>query len=100
MTDDDASSDVDVASGAIVSNSVGLAELLRIDPDVGMNTAISCAVDATNDVEHANVALVLLGPTGMFAHPLIAAPPFSNVTVPESVVLLVPALTVAINVTL
>jgi len=89
-----------VASGAIVSLSLGLAEPMRIDSEVGANTALSCAVDAANDVEQATVALVPLGAAGRFVQPRIDAPPFWNVTVPQNAVLLVPPLTVAINVTL
>src|SRR5262249_44790132 len=56
-------------------------------------------VEAAKDVEQATVALCPLGTTGVFVHPAIAAPPFVNVTLPHSAVLLVPAVTVAIRVT-
>jgi hypothetical protein len=100
VTEDAAVSVVEVESRPTVSRAPGLVEPLRIDPEVGLNTARSCAVDAANDVEQATVALRPLGTAGMLAQPGIAPAPFSNVTVPHRAVLLVPAVTVAINVTL
>ena len=94
------SSEVDVESGPTVRLSAGLTDPFRTEPAVGVNTAVSCAVDAANDVEHATVALWPLGVTGMFAHPLIVALPSSNVAAPHSAVLLLaPEVTVAISVT-
>src|SRR5690348_7096750 len=100
VIDEAAFSVVELVSGPTTRFVPGLLEPLRIDPDAGVNTALSCAVDAGNEVEQATVALRPLGTAGMPAQPLIAAPPFSNVTVPHSAVLLVPAVTVAITVTL
>jgi hypothetical protein len=100
LIEGDASSDVAVESGPTVMLSVGLTEPLRIEPVLGVKTAVSCAFDAANDVEHATVALWPRGVTGMFAHPRIAPPAFSNVTAPQSAVLpAVTDVTVAISVT-
>ena len=94
------SSEVDVESGATVMLSTGLTELFSTEPAVGVKTAVSCAVDAANDVEHATVALWPLGVTARFAHPLIGVPPSSKVTAPHSAVLLLaPDVTVAMSVT-
>ena len=69
LTDAVASSEVVVVSGATTSPSAGLAEPFRTDPAVGVNTAVSCAVDAANDVEQATVALCPLGVTATFTQP-------------------------------
>jgi hypothetical protein len=37
--------------------SIGLTEPLRTEPALGVKTAVSRALDAANDVEHATVAL-------------------------------------------
>jgi hypothetical protein len=80
--------------------SIGLTEPLRTEPAVGVKTAVSCARDAANDVEHATVALWPLGVTGMLVHPLIGPPFSSNATAPHRAVLpLVTDVTVAISVT-
>jgi hypothetical protein len=99
VTDEAASSVVELVSGPTARLAPGLLEPFRIDPEAGVNTALSCAVDAANEVEQATVALRPSGTAGMLAQPPIAAPPLSNVTVPHSAVLLVPAVTVAISVT-
>src|ERR1700733_15044701 len=99
MTDPEGSSEVELESGPTASVPAELDEPFKMDPAVGVKTALSCALDAANDVEQATVALWPLGVTAMFAQPLIATPPFSNVTPPHRAVLLVPAVTVAIRVT-
>jgi hypothetical protein len=99
VTDAETSSDVELESGATASPRLALAEASRIDPVVGVKTALSWAVDAANDVEHATVALWPLGATARSAQPPMGTPLPSNVTVPHRAVLTVPAVTVAINVT-
>ncbi|MGO9892116.1 MAG: hypothetical protein ACLP0L_30040 [Solirubrobacteraceae bacterium] len=100
LTDAVASSEVVVVSGPTTSASAGLAEPFRTDPAAGVNTAVSCAVDAANDVEQATVALCPLGVTAVFTQPLIAVAPSLKVTVPQSAVpLLELEVTVAISVT-
>ena len=100
LTKRETSRDVAVESGATVMPSAGLTEPLRTEPVVGVKTAVSCAADAANEVEHATVALGPLGTTGIFAHPPIAPPLSSNVTAPHRAVLpLVTEVTVAISVT-
>jgi hypothetical protein len=99
VTEDSASSDVELESGATGNPLLALTEPFRIDPTVGVKTALSCAVDAANEVEHATVALWPLGATGRLAQPPMAAPSSSKVTVPHRAVLTVPAVPVAINVT-
>lgn len=69
MTDDDAVSVVELESGAIARLAPGRLEPFRIDPEVGMNMALSYAVEAANDVEQATVALRPLGP--LFHVPLL-----------------------------
>lgn len=80
--------------------SAGLTEPLSTEPAAGVKTAVICAADAANEVEHATVALGPLGTTGMFTHPAIAPPPSSYVTAPHRAVLaVVTEVTVAISVT-
>jgi hypothetical protein len=43
-----------------------------------VKTAVSCGLDTANDVRHQTGDA-----SGLFMHPLIGTPPFSNVTVPE-----------------
>jgi hypothetical protein len=100
LTEGDTSRSVALESGPTVMASAGLTDPLRTEPVAGVKTAVSCAADAANEVEHATVALWPLGVTGMFTHPPIAPPPSSNVTAPHRAVLpLVTEVTVAISVT-
>lgn len=65
--DDGADSVAELVSGRVARLVPGLLEPFRIDPGAGMNTALSCAVDAANEVEQATVAPRPLGAAGMFA---------------------------------
>jgi hypothetical protein len=100
LTDDAAASLVELVSGPIARRVAGLLDPCRIEPEAGTNTALSCPVDAANEVEQATVALLPFGTAGMFAQPPMAAPRFSNVTVPHRAVLVAAVLTVATSVTL
>ena len=78
---------------------VALVEPATIAPALGVKIAVSCAVDAANDVWHATVTLCPLGVTGMPAQPLIGVPSSSKDNVPDGAAPVTVDVTDEINVT-
>ena len=95
----DASSEVELGAGPTRTLSIGLTDPVRNEPSLGVNTAVSCAVEAANAVEQSAVTLCAVGETGTSPHVPIVAPPFSNATVPAGNGAPIAELTVAVKVT-
>ena len=86
-----------LAAAVTVTPTAALVELCRLDPDAGVKTAVSFAVDAVNDVGQNTVKF--WPPTGRLAQPLIGVPRFSKVMAPAGAGAPALELTVAIKVT-
>jgi hypothetical protein len=99
LTELDASSDVELDAGSMATLSIGLLDPVRTEPALGVNTAVSCAVEAAKAAEQRAVTLCALGETGTSPQVGIAAPPFSNATVPDGNGAPMLELTVAVKVT-
>lgn len=99
LTELDASSDVELDAGPTGTLSIGLTDPVRNEPALGVNMAVSCAVEAAKAVAHTAVTLCALGETGTSPHVPIVAPPFSKATVPAGNGAPIPELTVAVKVT-
>jgi hypothetical protein len=63
--------EIKLESRPICTLSVALVEPATLEPALGVKTALSNAVEATNDVWHTTVTLWPLGATDKPTHPLI-----------------------------
>jgi hypothetical protein len=90
---------VELGAGPTGRLATGLTDPVRNEPAVGVNTAVSCAVEAAKTVEQPTVTLCALGETRTSPHVLIGEPRFSNATFPAGYGAPMAELTVAVKVT-
>jgi hypothetical protein len=95
----EASRETEGESRPMVRDSTRLADDVTPECRPDVKTAVRRGDEAGNDVWHVAVTVCPVGAIDTSAQPLIALPPFSNVSVPDGSALLSVVVTVANNVT-